>query len=990
MLVNLCDYKQSVTLIENSGVQFLDFGLTPQAQPHAGRFVRKTANGPLLRLDYDADSDRYTLPTADGVAEVVRPESSHPLVDSLALLAGIWLPVPFLRVNPPRTFLSAPANWARMQVNALPEADRAGHSHRVTLAFDTRLADDADASALAPTMQDVHNGARFALAWRDNEVADFLDQTWTDGWLREAFVQAITAQDPDGEPDISQALKNFAYQAHWLNLLQMLGEQLTVPDVKLVTATLTTAPMAVDLILDVGNTHTCGVIIEDHGPANDGLRQTAELQVRNLSQPHRLNQPLFSSRLEFADAHFGKTHFSVASGRDDAFVWPSIARVGDEALTLAMRRPGSEGLSGLSSPRRYLWDETPAAHPWRFSQLNPKTAHEPPATALPLTNLMNDDGQPLYTLPLSARLPVFAPHYSRSALMTHMLCELLAQALCQINSVNNRLQMGFPNAPRQLRTLILTLPSAMPKQERALFYRRMEQALALVWKAQGWHPQDDDFADVDSRARSRVPVPQIQMDWDEASCGQLVWLYNEAMVQYQGQMAPFFAALSRRDCSPSPDDGRALRVASLDIGGGTSDMAIVHYQLDDGSGSNVKIAPSLLFREGVKVAGDDLLLDVIQRCVLPAIQAALHQAGVMDAPALMDRLFGDAGRMDIQAVLRQQTTLQLLIPLGHAILHGWACSDAADALAGLYAQVDDLLTQPLTDNVQHYLQQAIQHELPADAAAFDVLTVPLQVNFGDLTAALLAGDLRLSAPLHALCEAISHYQCDVLLLTGRPACLPGVRALLRQLQPVPVSRMVWLDSYSVQDGYPFSSQGHSGNPKSSAAVGAMLCSLALDLRLPRFNFKAADIGTYSTVRLLGVLDDGARLLPDDNVWYRDIDLDRPGATLDEHLQFPLRGGVVLGFRQLDNPRWPATPLYRLDITHPELAKTLAGDGVLYVRLMLSGGSATSSPTGLTLADAWLNDGTPVPHDRLTFSLNTLAGRRSDYWIDSGSVYLNAN
>jgi hypothetical protein len=34
-------------------------------------------------------------------------------------------------------------------------------------------------------------------------------------------------------------------------------------------------------------------------------------------------------------------------------------------------------------------------------------------------------------------------------------------------------------------------------------------------------------------------------------------------------------------------------------------MAITHYQLDDGSGSNVKITPQLLFREGFKVAGDD-------------------------------------------------------------------------------------------------------------------------------------------------------------------------------------------------------------------------------------------------------------------------------------------------------------------------------------------------------------------------------------------------
>ncbi|MDI8107051.1 virulence factor SrfB, partial [Salmonella enterica subsp. enterica serovar Anatum] len=45
-----------------------------------------------------------------------------------------------------------------------------------------------------------------------------------------------------------------------------------------------------DLILDVGNTHTCGVLIEDHGDANDGLRQTAELQVRSLSEPQYQTQ----------------------------------------------------------------------------------------------------------------------------------------------------------------------------------------------------------------------------------------------------------------------------------------------------------------------------------------------------------------------------------------------------------------------------------------------------------------------------------------------------------------------------------------------------------------------------------------------------------------------------------------------------------------------------------------------------------------------------
>ncbi|ENC4131905.1 virulence factor SrfB, partial [Salmonella enterica] len=539
---------------------------------------------------------------------------------------------------------------------------------------------------------------------------------------------------------------------------------------------------------------------------------------------------------------------------------------------------------------------------------------------------------------------------------------------------------------------ILTLPSAMPKQEREIFRQRMFEALALVWKAMGWHPQDEDFTTPKQREKSVVPVPEIQMEWDEASCGQLVWLYNEAISHYAGRTESFFNALARPDRQPEPGvvPGRALRVASIDIGGGTTDMAIVHYQLDDGVGANVKITPHLLFREGFKVAGDDLLLDIIQRCVLPSLQTALQRAGVTDAAALLATLFGDSGRIDTQAILRQQTALQLFMPLGHAVLSAWEQSDINDPFAGLHATFGDLLLRRPTSNVMNYIQQAIDHALPSGSPTFDIFNVPLQIQFSQLQDALLAGQFTLTTPLHAVCEAISHYHCDILLVTGRPTCLPGVQALIRHLQPVPVNRIVWMDKYQVHEWYPFSQQGRIGNPKSTAAVGAMLCSLALDLRLPRFNFKAADIGAYSTVRYLGVLDNTVNTLRDENIWYHEIDLDKPGATLDARLHFPLRGNVTLGFRQLANSRWPATPLYCLSINSAELAKTIAGDGVLNVRLKLRGSSKDSAPESFILSDAWLQDGTPVAADALTLKLNTLADRRhsgSHYWIDSGSVYL---
>ncbi|EBO3251269.1 hypothetical protein ZU91_05600, partial [Salmonella enterica subsp. enterica serovar Tennessee] len=539
---------------------------------------------------------------------------------------------------------------------------------------------------------------------------------------------------------------------------------------------------------------------------------------------------------------------------------------------------------------------------------------------------------------------------------------------------------------------ILTLPSAMPKQEREIFRQRMFEALALVWKAMGWHPQDEDFTTPKQREKSVVPVPEIQMEWDEASCGQLVWLYNEAISHYAGRTESFFNALARPDRQPEPGvvPGRALRVASIDIGGGTTDMAIVHYQLDDGVGANVKITPHLLFREGFKVAGDDLLLDIIQRYVLPSLQTALQRAGVTDAAALLATLFGDSGRIDTQAILRQQTALQLFMPLGHAVLSAWEQSDINDPFAGLHATFGDLLIRRPTSNVMNYIQQAIDHALPSGSPTFDIFNVPLQIQFSQLQEALLAGQFTLTTPLHAVCEAISHYHCDILLVTGRPTCLPGVQALIRHLQPVPVNRIVWMDKYQVHEWYPFSQQGRIGNPKSTAAVGAMLCSLALDLRLPRFNFKAADIGAYSTVRYLGVLDNTVNTLRDENIWYHEIDLDKPGATLDARLHFPLRGNVTLGFRQLANSRWPATPLYCLSINSAELAKTIAGDGVLNVRLKLRGSSKDSAPESFILSDAWLQDGTPVAADALTLKLNTLADRRhsgSHYWIDSGSVYL---
>ena len=102
-------------------------------------------------------------------------------------------------------------------------------------------------------------------------------------------------------------------------------------------------PIEVDMVLDVGNSRTCGILIEDHPQENDGLRRRYELELRDLSHPEHVYREAFESRIEFAQASFGKDHFSAQSGRNDAFLWPTIARIGHEAARLASLRRGTEG-----------------------------------------------------------------------------------------------------------------------------------------------------------------------------------------------------------------------------------------------------------------------------------------------------------------------------------------------------------------------------------------------------------------------------------------------------------------------------------------------------------------------------------------------------------------------------------------------------------------------------------------------------------------------
>lgn len=986
MLVDLVNFEESVTLISNTGVQFMDFGLRLDSRElkAEGGFVVQQSTSSLARLEYDEDNAKYYH--SSDIGKSVKPKMLVSIDESIALLRDTWLPVPMLKETDGGNFAEGPSTWARARLVQLAEGeDPVGYTHRLTLAFDTCIFENSgDTKYLAPTRTNVQTGDDFSFASRTDDIDWFIELPWVAGWITEVFTDQAEERLRLDTEEVKIELENLGQFGHYLNLLALIDTKAKIPKIRLLgndRDDKKKQPIQVDMVLDVGNSRTCGILVEDHPKELDGLRWRYELELRDLTRPHLVYTDPFESRVEFAAAGFGKRNWAIHSGRADGFLWPTVTRVGREAVHLASKRRGTEGATGISSPKRYLWDTEKYDTGWRFNTAFERRPREDPAIAPPFTNLVNEVGEVLYAIDNEdERIPVFAPKYSRSSIMMFMLAEVLTQALAQINSAAQRLKMPNSNFPRHLRSIILTVPPGMPKPEREIFAERMRHAMALTWKAFGWHPEDDEIDDESSAENTWPPFPRrIEVQWDEATCGQVVYLFSEIQNNFAGR-ADEFIEVARKPRSKNRE--RTLTIGTIDIGGGTTDLVINDYSLDKGQGINVSIVPEQRFRDGFKVAGDDILLDILQEVVVPALRNTLKEYGVSEPDALLSQLVGSDPVSVEDSVLRQQLALQIMYPVGLRILKEYEQYNPIAGADPAWYSLQELLAdaeQP-TSRVLRYFSDGLRREAPGAEEEFKLLDVRIPLDLRRLHEMFIGGRIDLCRVIKSLSEILHLYDCDLLLLTGRPSCLPGVQSLVRALLPLPPDRVISMNGYKAGTWYPFNRRGRIGDPKTTAAVGAMLCVLGQG-RLLNFNLRSNKFKPYSTVKYLGVM--AGNTVKDADVYYRDVDLDNSEYELPE-TKFEMRGLIQLGFRQLAAERWGASPLYMLDFADEATRRAVCDQGALHVSLKMEKGDNEQ----FKVDRVETHDGKSA-RGRVKLQLNTLSNvalGESSYWLDSGSIF----
>ncbi len=962
MLAKLRKYAPVINLIPNTAIQFLDFGLNlNEARVSRAFLTQNSTEGRAILTCLYADDASGQFVTEEGKA--VKPEQVYSLNagKAAAMLDATWIPIPFLRIREPRPdsrhlFDKGPTNWARGRLVELAAPDAEGNTHRVTLAFDTQLLPTREGRPyLAPSPLDMQSGEEFALSDAEVDTGWFLEQEWVREWLHQRLHAFELRRRAPRRVDEAELRASPDAQGAWLTVLTLLQRAMSAPRLRFTfvdngpTARLN-QPVNVDLVLDIGNSRTCGILMETSGDNPVDMNDSYRLELRDLSRPERIDDEPFPSRIEFVRGGFGDEKLSRRSGRSSAFLWPTATRVGYEAQALSYYSHGTEGSTGLSGPKRYLWDTDPRYHPWRF---NPGPdgfgGDSGPVTTGPFIGHLREDGEEL----APGEPPAVTALFSRSALMSFFVAEVLLQAFVQANSPARRYERVHSEAPRRLRRVILTMPTAMPLAERKLFSRRVNTAIRLTWRALGLD-------------ESQAPEPFLQ--WDEATGTQIVFLYNEIKHNFQGDAALFFKIFGR--VREGYSDVPSLRLASIDIGGGTTDLIVTTYQLEGGTA----VRPIQEFREGFNIAGDDVLCGLIERNVLPVLVEAIRQSGAANPEELLARLLG-ANRGD-QAerdrTLRRQFANQVALPLALELLHRYENTDLSTANEAVTLRLADVY--PVGGGPH---EQVVQFLEAAVAAAGGQNFKLAEVSF---SATMLALDTTvrriLGQVLSDLCEVVHLYDCDYLLISGRPCRLPAIRAAILAKLPAPPDRIVSLHTYRVGDWYPFRSvSGRLTDPKTTAAVGAMVCALS-EGQLYKFNLRSRDLGMKSTARFVGVLEQTGRL-KQENVLFANLELEDRKTRLPE-ATFDFYAPVFLGFRQLGVERWPATPLYRVTFAHPRDASAKA----LPLKVTLERSTDENVDLDfkvIAVADA---AGNQQPSGVVLLKLQTLRDEYG-YWLDTG-------
>jgi hypothetical protein len=787
--------------------------------------MNKNVQFNILEMEVvDSDKEGYAINNIEANIKGAK----HKDKTALEHFENEWLPLPYFEERADRRNIFGPTNWARIKLVPVDAGNvikprRGSRYYDATVAFDTKVKYDEDVLEY-PTLYSNDTAKVFSLCSSKDELLNYvMDKECS--WLDEYLMKLV-----HGDTEyIDEALENggvkdiFKYKAYYIYLMYYLQAKEVFPRVKLFMDR-DAEKVNVDVVLDIGNSRTCGLLFED-----SDFTKVKMLELQDYTNLGRAYSDPFDMRLAFRKPDFGE----IGPEYNTQFTVPSILRVGEEASWLIYNAKSTEDslvekITNYSSPKRYLWDSEQFKKQWEFILL--KGEPQNPTATIYLKGVseqFKNDGSLSPTVDFGV-----TSSFSRRALMTFVFLEILSQAHRQINSHEFREQHGRVALPRQTGRIIVTCPTAMAREEQMQLRHCAEDAsVALRRFNDDTYEQNYDAKNDSAKTEIIPPVRELAFTmenvddkkhwgYDEATCCQLVFIYAEVAKRYLNNCREYFDLYGKTRADLFDYDKKSITVGSIDIGAGTTDLMICAYKYDDSA--KAVLTPVPLFWESFYYAGDDMLQKIIHQVIIEGhiqkeeyrgatgvIYNHLKTLGAANINEKINNFFGgDTNRMSFRArKMRNDFNTQVSVPIALKFLDMTQKQEKDRNLV-----FDDFFaTKKPSQDILDYFAEYFEFKFEDLQWRFslDRMNEIVRVTFEPLLK-------NLSSLLYA-------YGCDFVLLAGKPASLHKIEELFLKYYPVPPNRMITLNKYRVGRWYPFSDgNGYFEDRKSLVAVGAMI------------------------------------------------------------------------------------------------------------------------------------------------------------------------
>lgn len=547
--------------------------------------------------------DEADLSTCTGIVTEVYEESN--LKQTLKQYQNKWIPLPFFKENAINRDLLYPTDWVRVFFTCDEEFSLA----KIVIAVDTSLA-RSENDKTGPQLSNNPDENVFRLQSDEINLSNFLftqdnSVAWIDRYLADLFY------DRNEEDRYTHPIKK--YIAKYVLLIKWLAAQTESPEIQLFTDNI--RKKTVDLVIDIGNSATCALLFENKDDDSFDFDSVKKLIIQDYTNPHLEYNNSFPMNMMFSESSFG--NIDKDNYHNNKFIVPSLTRIGFEAEKLIHSAStnldlGYELKTYNSSPKRYLWDDQISDREWEFQPL--KTNRVKKVYLNGISEQLSLDGS------LKSSREVFGAKsmFSRASLMKFVFLEVLMHAHVQINSFKFREEHGEMTMPRTIKRITISCPTGMIQHEQIALRQAAAEACELLDGYQRFYFDQDENTNWFKKPEI---IPSIQdisktlsqledkKDWmyDEATCSQLVFVYSlfSKKLRSNNYVIDHFLFNNKN----------TLKIASIDIGAGTTDIIINQYQLKT-SNKIQELIPQPLFWDSFKLAGDDLMKELIQKLII--------------------------------------------------------------------------------------------------------------------------------------------------------------------------------------------------------------------------------------------------------------------------------------------------------------------------------------------------------------------------------------